>query len=111
MVKNGSNSCVRESGATPGPSSTTSNFTILPARSIETRQRLIAFEFPFDPVAVVNEFITWYGPALRAYASLDFDGRNALRGDLEKLWSENNRASDGTTYVESEYLEVIATVR
>jgi len=81
------------------------------ARSIETRQRLIAFEFPFDPAAVVNEFITWYGPMLRAYASLDFAGRNALRRDLETLWSENNRASDGTTYVESEYLEVIVTVR
>ena len=45
------------------------------ARSIEMTQRLIAFEFAFDPVAVVNEFITWYGPMLRAYASLDFGGR------------------------------------
>jgi SAM-dependent methyltransferase len=81
------------------------------ARSIETKQRLIAFEFPFEPVAVANEFITWYGPALRAYASLDFAGRNALRHDLETLWTENNRASDGTTYVESEYLEVVVVVR
>jgi len=81
------------------------------ARSIETRQRLIAFEFPLDPVAVVNEFITWYGPMLRAYASLDFAGRNALRHDLETLWTENNRATDGTTYVESEYLEVWVTVK
>jgi SAM-dependent methyltransferase len=81
------------------------------ASSVETRHRLIAFEFPFDPVAVVNEFITWYGPTLRAYASLDFEGRDALRHDLETLWSENNRASDGTTYVESEYLEVIAVVK
>jgi SAM-dependent methyltransferase len=81
------------------------------ATSIEVRERLIAFEFPFDPVAVVNEFITWYGPTLRAYASLDFAGRDALRHDLETLWSENNRATDGSTYVESEYLEVIVTVK
>jgi SAM-dependent methyltransferase len=81
------------------------------ASSIVTRERLIAFEFPIDPVAVVNEFITWYGPLLRAYASLDFDGRNALRRDLETLWSENNRATDGTTYVESEFLEVVAEVK
>ena len=81
------------------------------ANSIETRQRLIAFEFPFDPVAVVNEFIAWYGPTLRAYASLDFAGRDALRRDLETLWSENNRATDGSTYVESEYLEVLVTVK
>jgi SAM-dependent methyltransferase len=80
-------------------------------RSIEVRERLIAFEFPMDPVSVANEFITWYGPTLRAYASLDVDGRNALRQDLETLWSENNRATDGTTYVESEYLEVVAVVK
>jgi SAM-dependent methyltransferase len=81
------------------------------ASEIVARERLIAFEFPLDPVAVANEFITWYGPTLRAYASLDTEGRAALRQDLETLWSENNRASDGTTYVESEYLEVIATVK
>ena len=81
------------------------------ATSIETRQRLIALEFACDPVAVVNEFITWYGPTLRAYASLDVDGREALRHDLETLWSENNRATDGSTYVESEYLEVLAVVK
>jgi SAM-dependent methyltransferase len=81
------------------------------ARSIETRQRLIALEFPFGPVTVVNEFITWYGPLLRAYAALDFKGRNTLRQDLETLWSENNRATDGSTYVESEYLEVLVTVK
>lgn len=81
------------------------------ARTIETRQRLIALEFPLDPASVVNEFITWYGPTLRAYASLDFDGREALRRDLETLWSENNRATDGSTYVESEYLEVLVTVK
>jgi SAM-dependent methyltransferase len=81
------------------------------AQAIETRQRLIALEFACDPVAVVNEFITWYGPTLRAYASLDVDGREALRHDLETLWSENNRATDGTTYVESEYLEVLAVVK
>ena len=79
--------------------------------SIEMKQRLIAFEFAGDPVAVVSEFITWYGPILRANASLDFAGREALRRDLETLWSENNRATDGTTYVESEYLEVIAIVK
>jgi SAM-dependent methyltransferase len=81
------------------------------ARSITVTHRLITLEFPFGPVATVNEFITWYGPLLRAYASLDYAGRNALRQDLETLWSENNRASDGTTYVESEYLEVLAVVK
>jgi hypothetical protein len=31
-----------------------------------------------------------------------------LRRDLEELWTINNLAVDGTTHVESEYLEVIA---
>jgi hypothetical protein len=33
---------------------------------------------------------------------------NPLRRDLERLWSEHNRAMDGTTHVESKYLEVVA---
>jgi len=41
-------------------------------------------------------------------AWLDADGQNALRHDLDQLWAENNRATDGTTAVESEYLEVRA---
>ncbi|MDQ3221505.1 MAG: SAM-dependent methyltransferase, partial [Acidobacteriota bacterium] len=38
----------------------------------------------------------------------DADGQAALRADLEQLWTDNNRATDGTTEVESEYLEVRA---
>ena len=43
--------------------------------------------------------------------SADPDKQAALRGDLERLWSEHNKASDGTTQVDSEYLEVRATRR
>ena len=50
----------------------------------------------------------WYGPIHRAFAALSEQGQQALRSDLERLWSEHNRATDGTTHVESEYLEVIA---
>ena len=32
----------------------------------------------------------------------------ALRRDLEQLWSEHNRATDGTTRYDAEYLEVEA---
>jgi hypothetical protein len=31
-----------------------------------------------------------------------------LRRDLETLWAQHNRATDGTTRVEAEYLEVVA---
>ena len=43
-----------------------------------------------------------------SFAALDENGQAALRRDLEQLWTEHNRAADGTTEVESEYLEVIA---
>ena len=50
----------------------------------------------------------YFGPTQKAFESLDADAQNALRSDLEQLWTEQNRATDGTTEVESEYLEVRA---
>lgn len=79
-------------------------------RSIAFTRRQMTFEYPFGPEQVVNYFRFWYGPTLRAFATLDEDGREGLRRDLEKLWTDHNRATDGTTRVQSEYLEVIAVV-
>jgi hypothetical protein len=59
------------------------------------------------PEQLVNQFRLCYGPTLRAFAALEEKGRTALRRDLERLWSEHNRASDGTTRVDAEYLEVV----
>jgi hypothetical protein len=59
----------------------------------------------------VNYFRLWYGPTLRAFAALDEKNRDALRRDLETLWADHNRATDGTTRVQSEYLEVVAVVK
>ena len=44
-------------------------------------------------------------------ASLDGTARAALRGELIALWSDHNRATDGTTRVQSEYLEVVGVAR
>ena len=74
-------------------------------------RRIITFEFALDPAGVVNEFIQWYGPTLRAVASLDDAGKSALRHELEALWADHNRATDGTTRVQSEYLEVLGVVK
>ena len=35
-------------------------------------------------------------------------GQAALRKELTQLWSSNNKATDGTTFVEAEYLDVLA---
>ena len=80
------------------------------AKSLTLTRRLITFEYPFGPEETVNQFRLWYGPTLRAFAGLDEPNRKALRRDLERLWTDHNRATDGTTRVQSEYLEVLAVV-
>ncbi|MBK8303559.1 MAG: class I SAM-dependent methyltransferase [Chloracidobacterium sp.] len=72
-----------------------------------TKQK-INFTYPFGPVDVVEHFVKYFGPTQKAFESLDAEAQNALRHDLEQLWADNNRAMDGTTQVESEYLEVLA---
>jgi ubiquinone/menaquinone biosynthesis C-methylase UbiE len=76
--------------------------------SIQTTPRNITFAFPFSPAEVVEHFKNYFGPAQKAFGSLDENGQAALRSDLEQHWTKNNRATDGTTAVEAEYLEVIA---
>jgi len=74
-------------------------------------RRLYPFRYPFSPAEVVEFFRENYGPTNRAFASLDADKQAALRRDLENLWSEHNLATDGTTHIESEYLDVQAIRR
>ena len=77
--------------------------------SLQTNLRHISFKFPFPPADVVEHFRNYYGPTQKAFGALDENGQATLRRDLEKLWVDHNRMTDGTTDVESEYLEVIAT--
>jgi SAM-dependent methyltransferase len=67
------------------------------------------FEYPFAPVKVVDFYIEYFGPTNRAYGSLDAASRKALHDDLTALWTRNNSATDGTTRVLAEYIEVIGT--
>jgi SAM-dependent methyltransferase len=78
------------------------------AAEIQLTRRMISFRLPMRPEQTVDYFREWYGPTLRAFAALDEDGQAALGRDLTRLWSEHNRATDGTTHVEAEYLEVVA---
>ena len=76
---------------------------------LESKPQMLKFAFPFSPAEVVEHFRSYYGPTQKAFGTLDESKQAALRKDLEQLWSTNNRATDGTTSVDSEYLEVIAT--
>jgi len=70
-------------------------------------RRHYAFTYPFSPSEVVEFFRLYYGPTNQAFASLDADGCERLRQELEALWSAHNRAGMGCTTVFAEYLEVI----
>ena len=76
---------------------------------LETKLQMLKFAFPFSPAEVVEHFRSFYGPTQKAFGTLDESKQAALRKDLEQLWSTHNRATDGTTDVDSEFLEVIAT--
>jgi SAM-dependent methyltransferase len=75
---------------------------------LDTTKRMYPMRYPFPPPEVVEFFRVYYGPTNRAFSALDAAGQDALRRDLEQLWAGNNRAHDNTTYVEAEYLEVLA---
>ncbi|MEJ7843830.1 MAG: class I SAM-dependent methyltransferase [Rubrobacter sp.] len=71
-------------------------------------KRRYPFRYPFPPSEVVEHFRTYYGPMNRAFNALDDAGGDALRRDLEQLWTEHNSDTGGTTRYDSEYLEVVA---
>jgi SAM-dependent methyltransferase len=75
---------------------------------LDATKRLYPMRYPFAPAEVVEFFREYYGPVNRAFASLNEGGQHALRRELEQLWSTNNRASDGSTLIEAEFLEVVA---
>lgn len=75
---------------------------------LQFTRRLMTFNYPFSPGEVVGHFRNYFGPVQKAFSALDENGQASLSRDLERLWTEHNRADDGTTKIDSEYLEVIA---
>jgi ubiquinone/menaquinone biosynthesis C-methylase UbiE len=75
---------------------------------LDMKPQILRFVFPFSPAEVVEHFRAYYGPTQKAFGTLDENGQAALRKDLEQIWTEHNRATDGSTLVEAEFLEVIA---
>jgi hypothetical protein len=61
------------------------------------------------PAKVVDYFFEYYGPTNRAYGTLNEVGKKAFHEELTALWSGNNTATDGTTMLPGEYIEVVGT--
>jgi SAM-dependent methyltransferase len=78
-------------------------------KDLQITRYLYPFDYPFAPAKVVDFFIEYYGPTNRAFGSFNDAGQKALRDDLTALWGRNNNATDGTTRVLAEYVEVIGS--
>jgi ubiquinone/menaquinone biosynthesis C-methylase UbiE len=78
-------------------------------RDLKTTPRLADMIFEYGPAEVVEHFRQYFGPTVMAFKLIAPENHEAFRSDTEALWTQNNTATDGTTLVKSEYLEVIAT--
>lgn len=77
---------------------------------LQMTRRKCQFKYEFPPAQVVEFYRRYFGPTQRVFDTLDAGGQAALQNDLEQMWTEHNQATDDTTLIESEYLEVIARV-
>ena len=70
--------------------------------------RMADMTFEFGPAEVVEFFRRYFGPTQMAFKAIPEEQHEAYRSDLEELWAQNNIATDGTTHVQGEFLEVRA---
>jgi SAM-dependent methyltransferase len=76
---------------------------------VRTAHRFFQVRFR-SPQHFLDEFRTYYGPTLKAFAALPPDGAEKLAGEMLALAAAQNRADD-TLVIPSEYLEVVALRR
>lgn len=74
--------------------------------TVAAEKRHFVFRYK-TPQHCVDTFRTYYGPVLKAFAAIDPAKREALEADLLALIGEFNAATDGTTAIPSEYLEIV----
>lgn len=79
---------------------------------LKLTRRIARLCYPFPPAQLVDFFRQFYGPTLRAFATLDGEGQRKLHADLEDLFATHNKSgSPYATEVHAEYLEVLAIRR
>ena len=76
---------------------------------LRTERRTYTFRYR-SAEHFVDFFEAYYGPTHRAFASLDDQGRAALREDIVELVRSYDRLGDGTAVaITAEYLQAVAT--
>jgi SAM-dependent methyltransferase len=80
------------------------------AASIIAEPRNFVFRYR-SSAHFIDIFKTYYGPMFKAFATLDDAKQNDLKGDLQALTAQMNKAHDGTMIVPGEYREIVITKR
>ena len=80
------------------------------ARSIYATNQTFVFRYR-SPEQWLEIFRTYYGPVNKAFAALDPARQKELANELHQLMARENRASDGTLVLPSEYLEVVVHLK
>lgn len=78
--------------------------------SIESRTRQ-ALQYYLSVEHAVEVFSTYFGPTLRARATVGPEGEADLLDDVAAVFHRYNRVDDGTAVVENTYLETVAIRR
>ncbi len=78
------------------------------ATSVTSSQRYFALRYR-SPSHWLDTFRTYYGPVLKAFATLGPADQEALQADLLMLVDRFNRSGDRTMIVPAEYLEIVIT--
>ena len=64
--------------------------------------------YPFDTSEVVEYFRQHFGPIKRAFDSINTAQQRSLRAELKDIYAAHNIATDGTTEIKGEYLNISA---
>ena len=78
--------------------------------SLTFAKRTIELRFPMPPSAVSRLFATSYGPTVAALETLDEVDAKEFRDEMCRVFRLHNRATDGTTSVCAEFLDVLLRV-
>jgi ubiquinone/menaquinone biosynthesis C-methylase UbiE len=78
--------------------------------TVAAESRNFVFRYK-SPAHWLEIFRDYYGPVLKAFASLNPEARKALEKDLYALLDQHNVAKDGTLVLPSEYLEAVIIKR
>jgi len=75
------------------------------ATRVHVEPKMFMFRYK-SPQHFVEVFRSWYGPVLKAFASLEHPKRHLLEADILALVARFNQSGDATAVIPGEYVEV-----